>query len=1142
VCCSTVALDEMNPFAEEEDDAASLPSTTGRIPPPRFSPTATTASTASKTPSSSAALTSASLSGGGTVVGGGDAPGAKRKQQPDPSPPPQLHQRASGNPFDSAGSNKNPFAPSAFPNSSNPFAPSAASSTTPSGSSNPFAPSSAAAQEEDEDWRSLGVDSSVIVPTSSHMPQQTLRLTTLEHRETSLKHLSIGDGLALVVTQQQTSGDSLVVTRRDVGSLHKTDGVIPLKDQVETIYLDPSSTYALLMLKAAKTMQKDAIFFISPQDASLKARGPLPALIGMTAACWYQDHGEHRALIGSANGVIQSARFSHSGLAELNMFCAISSSNPIAAIIVKGGGALVVAVDSTGFYQVFHQDRALAEGHLASQNGGTTRQNSKLEVVSAVGDEEGDVWVLTNRGLHRITVHSSTAVDVTQDLRGVEVTSKSELIYDQEHCFAMSHTRLFVLVLSHHVPNRQSNAISTKLTVISKINLRPVPNLEKPKATVHGVPPLGFARDEARGKVYMYSEKGVCLVEITDETKGAWKEFLARAKGSSSSSSELDFVRALEFCDRKRDRDLIRAAQADWHLARGHYVQAAELFAEVSTSVKSFEAIALALAGAPKQSAAALGSSDAGTGAAHQQQRQKKKALRIYLVRKLDKVAEDQKTLRTMLSTWICEAFLDELDQFQSSFSSSSSSSSNQPSQKDVDEEQDIVGAFCAFLGSHSRSLDPAKEVVFHLILSHGRIDILLVYAHLTKDYDRVVTHHIHRNAPREAVRALREFADEDMDAACALFYKHSPTLIMQCPEQLLEAWLALQPLEPAKLVPALSRFEEGDATVRSCVVRYLEHCVNDIAVRDEAIHNLLLVAYASDENELFRFVKRETSQPGGFCFDPGFALRLCSRISPRSRVSLLDALNMPEAACLAALEQNMPDVAQRIATEQSVNRGNDELSKRLWMLCCKNALKDVDAPTAKAVAILHASDGILSVEDLLVLLPDSVRMDELRDEVCLALERYNSEIQRLKGEMDESTESTQALRRDATEEKRRFDVIHGSKCCDICGGRIFVDPSEATPQQTLYTLASGVDDFYTFPCTHLFHSGCLFNRFIKRLRGDRSADQLARLAVSDREEDQAYLEEVLGANCPLCGDAMIQSVSHPLILAQDDADATAWE
>lgn len=912
------------------------------------------------------------------------------------------------------------------------------------------------------------------------------KLTSLDLRNIKLRSLCVGDNLALLASESSRSsstsqGTEFHLSRRDVSSLAQVDGSIVVRDPIESMSMDASSTHMLMFVQATKPGQTTAVFHVNPQDAVLKARGPLSVLAGMSTVCWSND-SDSSAFVGYRSGQISIARFTHNGLADVSPYDKPSGS-PVTCLVASSDW--LVSVDATGALRVFNLKTRKVVGTKVDLFK-SIRQEDQQTTISALLDEDTEeFWILVRGGLFRVSVNPPE-VDV-------------QLVFEENDCFALSQTRLFVTVLSRQAA-KSAGTVHAKLTATSKITLGV--NVEKNKVTVNGVPPLQFARDGRQHKLYLMSDRGMCLVEITDEEKGAWKLYLKRALDTGR---ERDFSKAVDCCASKVDRDVVRTAQADWNFSQGRYIAAAELYVYTPSSIKSFEEIALSLT---RVSETSVKNSDTSL--------LRKRGLRTFLTGRLARLDESKKTLRTMLSVWICETFFEEMDH-----------------QLEPGSEQDTVAEFCTFLGTHADALEPAKDVIFHLILSHGRVDMLLVYAHLTKDFDRVITHHLNQDKPLEAIRALRDFSETEPATAAELFYRHSAALITQAPQALVEAWLnQTQHIEPVKLIPALSKYDES-AQVLVWVTKYLEHAIDMLGVRDEAIHNLMLAAYAKDEDRLYHFVKRETSQPGGFCFDAGFALRICVDSSPRSRILLLDALNMPEVACRTALELGMQEAAQRIAQEESAR--DEDLGKRLWKMCCEVALRDGANPSASALAVLKASHGFMSIEDLLPLLPESANVDEYRDEVCSALERYNTEIERLKAEMDEHTECAQALRRDATEERSRFDIVKSSSKCDACGERTF------RPSSSSIAFEKGVDELYIFPCTHVFHSGCLYRQVVSYLHGARR-DAVSRLMESDSEEDKALLEEIMAKECPFCGEAMIQSVAEPLIFARDEDEARSWE
>lgn len=98
----------------------------------------------------------------------------------------------------------------------------------------------------------------------------------------------------------------------------------------------------------------------------------------------------------------------------------------------------------------------------------------------------------------------------------------------------------------------------------------------------------------------------------------------------------------------------------------------------------------------------------------------------------------------------------------------------------------------------------------------------------------------------------------------------------------------------------------------------------------------------------------------------------------------------------------------------------------------------------------------LLKIEDILPFFPDFVVIDDFKDEICLALEEYTKDIERLKTDMDEATKNAEAIKKDISGLKKRFVTLETGERCSFCS----------------YPLFSR--QFYVFPCQHTFHADCL--------------------------------------------------------------------
>lgn len=107
------------------------------------------------------------------------------------------------------------------------------------------------------------------------------------------------------------------------------------------------------------------------------------------------------------------------------------------------------------------------------------------------------------------------------------------------------------------------------------------------------------------------------------------------------------------------------------------------------------------------------------------------------------------------------------------------------------------------------------------------------------------------------------------------------------------------------------------------------------------------------------------------------------------------------------------------------------------------------------AIQFLEQTD-LLKIEDILPFFPDFTVINEFKDEICDALEDYSAHIERLRGEMDEATESAENIKADIETLRSRFITIDANERCSRCRAIL------VTRQ------------FYAFPCQHTFHADCL--------------------------------------------------------------------
>ena len=146
-------------------------------------------------------------------------------------------------------------------------------------------------------------------------------------------------------------------------------------------------------------------------------------------------------------------------------------------------------------------------------------------------------------------------------------------------------------------------------------------------------------------------------------------------------------------------------------------------------------------------------------------------------------------------------------------------------------------------------------------------------------------------------------------------------------------------------------------------------------------------------------------------------------------------------------------------------------------------------------------------------LFPDFMAIDDFKEEICIALEEYSSQVDRLKSQMDDSARSSTSLRAEIDSLASRYAVISAGESCSICS----------------YPLLTR--QFYVFPCRHAFHADCLVQRLkedggvVLRRRIGEVQGELGRAQEGARKKAMEEFDEVVAGECVLCGDLMVKSI-----------------
>ncbi|KAI8823436.1 vacuolar protein sorting protein 18 [Fimicolochytrium jonesii] len=655
---------------------------------------------------------------------------------------------------------------------------------------------------------------------------------------------------------------------------------------------------------------------------------------------------------------------------------------------------------------------------------------------------------------------------------------------------------------------------------------------------------VGLFVDPIKSTYWISTNLALYELIMTEEDRDVWRIYLDRKS----------FDTALSHAKTPAHKDIVITAQAEYYYSQKRYMLSATYYAQCASL--SFEEIVLKFIDKDER------------GALHQ-----------YLLQKLGRLRPQDSTQITLISTWLVEIFINKLnilhdelrdasvlvDTLSKDVNVDEASEQAKSERKRLEEEEAVaLDEFRQFLQKYKARLD--LDTTSNIIASHGRVQELLYFLELMGNFEKVVTYWIQEQEWLKALGALARQPSSD------LYYKFSPVLMDHAPYETVNSWIRQPNLNPRNLIPALLRYQVRDRNQgkqgvegQNQAIRYLTYVTQKLQNTDTAVHNLLLSLYISqakhnDDQELLQYLSSQRENP---YYDQRYALRLCSQHGlPQACVVLYGAMGMHEQAVDLALQLHDLELAQINADKPE----DDELLRRkLWLKIARHVVEE-KRDIKQALAFLTQTADLLKIEDILPFFPDFVLIDDFKEEICVALENYNEHIEELKAEMDEATKSAESIRLDIRDLRNRYTAIPVTEECNICNAALLTR------------------QFYVYPCEHVFHADCLTDQTIKNsnpTKAKRVKDLQRRItqgvaarragpatdegginlasamlamrlgkpyeaaiepAAVKTEVLKEELDDLIAAECPLCGDLMIKSVDRPFVDATEMELIRSWE
>jgi hypothetical protein len=280
-----------------------------------------------------------------------------------------------------------------------------------------------------------------------------------------------------------------------------------------------------------------------------------------------------------------------------------------------------------------------------------------------------------------------------------------------------------------------------------------------------GNAPLGLYADHKKNTYWLFTQREIFEVVVTDEARDVWKIMLRNEQ----------FDAASRYAKTAAQKDTVATSSGDYLVSRGRFSEAAAVYGR---STKPFEQVALTFIDQGEQD-----------------------ALRKYLLTKLSVLKKSSTMQRIMVASWLVELFMAKLNLLDDTISAKAELSEAAPIAKVQEDLPSMRREFQEFVTRYKPDLD--RRTTYDLISSHGREEELLFYANVIDDYNYVLSYWVQRERWQEAMSVLTKQTDPE------IFYQYSSVLMTHVAVDLVEVMMRQTNLETNKLIPALLNYNK---------------------------------------------------------------------------------------------------------------------------------------------------------------------------------------------------------------------------------------------------------------------------------------------------------------------------------------------
>ena len=511
---------------------------------------------------------------------------------------------------------------------------------------------------------------------------------------------------------------------------------------------------------------------------------------------------------------------------------------------------------------------------------------------------------------------------------------------------------------------------------------------------------------------------------------------------------------------------------------------------------------------------------------------------------------------RYLLHTWLLELLAEKLE--------------NEKSDKLVQEIKKIT----RYEGIGSKYLDP--NLIYNILNLFNKQDELIAFAASKKDYEIIIRSLISK---KKIDLTLEQFnlsfcGDEGpLDAKLKkYFYKYGNILIKENIPKTIDSLIQyFRPENPEELIrllisPDLKSIIENENNFK-IVMKYIKDLMKPDKKKDKEqknvlnkyqnLHNLYILLVSQSKFGTYKesflrelksiidtFTQNQQFEKKGkitdkIYFDLNFAKKIFKEKEDTKSKEILCLIYFLLNQYLDSIDVAIENNFEELLLYLTKNILDEKFRKKIWLKIF--VYEKEKHNLTKAKEIIEKSDNIIKIEDVIPLMSDNEKLNDLKEELAKCIQNSDESIIKLNNEIREFNEANNSINKDIDfSEKKAVKKKFTDLRCSKCNKNINTGKNSK---------------FYLFPCQHIFDLQCLVDIYMefatyklkdeefkkkigvikdmsKKIKQIEDRKNLALIGKGqfDKEEEfvlnisKKQLFDYLNEECLLCGQDMIDS------------------